>query len=94
MKIVYLMKWKADVDQEAVDQFLRDVPKVLAEGPFTSVEQARGLKISKRPELSADWGFIVDLAPENFEVWRDSDAHTRLGQLMRPVSGGGMSFEF
>ena len=93
MKIVYLVKWKQDVEQSAIDTFLEEVPKVLAQGPFTSVVQGPCLKISKRPEVSADWGFIVDLAREDFATWRDSDAHQRLGQVLRPVSGGGTSFE-
>lgn len=93
MKIVYLATWKPDADPEAVATFLREVPAVLATGPFVTCAHGPGLKVSKPGTNQADWGFVVDLDPGDLEVWRNADGHRRLGELLRPISGGGISFE-
>lgn len=94
MKIVFLVTWKADSDPAAIDEFVRTIPDVLAQGPFTSWEHGVGLKLSKGGATQADWGFILELDRDDLERWRASDAHQELGRRLRPLSGGGVSFEF
>ena len=94
MKIVYLAKWKPGADQADIAALLREAPGIFARGPFVSCEHGEGLGLATRADASADWGFIIDIAPSDFGTWRDSQAHEDLGRVLRPIVGEGMTIEF
>ena len=79
MKHAVLLFFREDADPALRDQFVEEVPALLAAGPFLSVEcgESVGVTIS-----SADWGFIAEIdGPDRVREWIECEAHQRMEQL-------------
>lgn len=94
MKIVFLTKWKPEVTQAQVEEALRVADDSFAKGPLLSYEHGLGKNLAVGDVHQADWGFILELEPENFQAWRESDAHEALGQVLRRLAGERITIEF
>ncbi|HKS47006.1 MAG TPA: hypothetical protein VJT49_18220 [Amycolatopsis sp.] len=94
MKIVFLAKWRPETDSAAIENLLEVAEKSLASGPFADYQHGLGLHLAQGGASVADWGFILDLEPDDLERWKTSEAHEALGRALRPICGEGMTIEF
>ena len=85
MHYAVLVWWKADADQQLVQEFLDEAPGLLAQAPFISC--VHGSSLTTANKLSADWGYVAEMTKEAREQWSPHPAHMELIERGKPIIG-------